>query len=288
MKRSQRLVRRMRTWCGGGATGEGGTVSGIAGKVSENFPNASGEERLSVAERVGERCAGGRDGVEREVGAGGECGDGTGEDVDGFAEGEGAGGDGAGAFAGERRVVEAALAGDDEIGGGEFVFEIEPRGDEIEAGKELGAGGGHEAERDAAGRAGAGSIHERIGALRVGAEQEREAGALVIEAREVGGAKAFLRAVGGGGAAGAEEGIGDVAGDADRAEGRARRGGGRRGARCADQWAGMGGRDGFAESRGVKREAEGGEGAEAEVAAWRCRRRRGEWRRRRGGRRRGG
>ena len=146
--------------------------------------------------------------------AGDGCGgDGTGEDVDRFAEGGGAGGESAGAFAAERAGIETALAGEDEIGGGEAGIEIEPSGDEVEAGDELRGGGRHEAERDAAGRTGAGDVHESVGLRAVGAEQEGEAGGFVVEAAEVGRAEALLRAVNRGGTVGAEEGIGDVAGD---------------------------------------------------------------------------
>ena len=142
--------------------------------------------------------------------------------MDGFAEGESAGGDGAGTFAGERGVVEAAFAGDHQIGGGEFTFEIEPCGDEIESWEEFRLGDRHEAEGNAAGGTGAGEVPERVGASGVRAEEVGEARAFVIEAGEVGGAQAFLGAVSGGGPAGTEEGIGDVAGDA---KGRERAGG---------------------------------------------------------------
>ena len=47
------------------------------------------------------------------------------------------------------------------------------------------------------------------------AEHEGEAGGLGVEPREIGGTKAFLRAVYGGGAVGTEEGIGDIAGDVE-------------------------------------------------------------------------
>ena len=137
--------------------------------------------------------------------AGDGCGgDGTGEDVDRFAEGDGAGGKSAWAFAAERAGVETALAGEDEIGGGEAGIEIEPSGDEVEAGDELRGGCRHEAERDAAGRSGAGDVHERVGLRAVGTKQEGEAGGFVVEPAEVGWAQALLGAVNRGGAVGAE------------------------------------------------------------------------------------
>ena len=206
--------------------------------------------------------------------------------MDGFAEGESAGGDGAGTFAGERGVVEAAFAGDNQIGGGEFPFEVEPCGDEIEPREEFRIGGRHEAEGNAAGGTGAGEVHESVGAAGVRAEEEGEARAFVIEAGEVGWAQAFLWAVSGGGPAGTEEGIGDVAGDADRWERVGRKGAGGDGAggegdgvwglgsgegKAAGEVddAGPVGGDGRGDARivgGVTGEAEGGEGAEAEVA----------------------
>lgn len=145
---------------------------------------------VAAARRAAGRSAGRRDRVQGEAGDG--CGgDGTGEDVDRFAEGGGAGGEGAGAFAAERAGIETALAGEHEVGGGEAGIEIEPSGDEVEAGDELRGGGRHEAERDAAGRTGAGDVHERVGFRAVGAKQEGEAGGFVVEAAEVGGAKAL-------------------------------------------------------------------------------------------------
>ena len=217
--------------------------------------------------------------------AGFERGDGTGEDVDGFAEGESAGGDGAGTFAGERGVVEAAFAGDNQIGGGEFPFEVEPCGDEIEPWEEFRIGGRHEAEGNAAGGTGAGEIHERAGAAGMRAEEVGEARAFVIEAGEVGGAQAFLGAESGGGSAGTEEGIVDVAGDADRWERAVRKGVGGDGAgRDGGGAWGLGPGEGKAAGEvgdagpvrgdgrgdgrivgGVKGEAEGGEGAETEI-----------------------
>src|SRR6185436_2245892 len=73
-------------------------------------------------------------------------------------------------------------------------------------------------ERDAACRARAGRVHERVGLATVRAEHERDASALVFEAAEVGWAQALLRAIDRCRAARAEERIVHVARDAQRRE----------------------------------------------------------------------
>ena len=191
----------------------------MIGMRSRSKSVRDGREKIGRggAQRGVERRSRGRDGVKSKAVAG--CGShSAGEDVDAFAERQRARGDGAGAFAGKRTFVEAAFAGDDEVRRGEARIEIEPRSDKIESRQQLPARGNHEAERNSAGGAGAGRVHKRVGLLAMRAEHEREARAVMIEAREVGGPQAFLRTVNRGGAAWAEERISHVARDANRRE----------------------------------------------------------------------
>ena len=79
--------------------------------------------------------------MERKVGGRAGGGGAAGEDVDFFPEGERAGGDGAGTLALQRAVVEPALTRNHEIGDGEARLKVQPRGDKVETGEELRAGG---------------------------------------------------------------------------------------------------------------------------------------------------
>jgi hypothetical protein len=55
-------------------------------------------------------------------------------------------------------LVEAAFARDDEVRGGDPRFEADLRGDHVEAAHQASAEEGHQAEAEAAGRAGAGDV----------------------------------------------------------------------------------------------------------------------------------
>ena len=142
-------------------------------------------------------------------------GDLAGEHMDGLAQRERAGDDGAGALAAERGGVEAALAGEHDVGRGNAGLEVQPGGDEFEAGQQTCADGRHQPERDAPGRARAGLVHQRVRLVAVRTEQQAEPRAGVIEFWEVGRLESLLRSIHGRCAASAEQRVGHIAGDAN-------------------------------------------------------------------------
>ena len=121
-----------------------------------------------------------------------------------------------GPLARERAFVKSAFARDDEIRGGELRPEIEPRGDQVEAGQKACAGGRHEAEAESASGARAGQIEQGIWSAAVVREHHREPRGRMIKVGNLPGAQAFLRTVDGRGPAVAEQRIRDVAGDPQR------------------------------------------------------------------------
>ena len=174
---------------------------------------------------------------------------------------DGESGDDTGAFAGERGGVEAAFAGDDEVGGADAGFEVEPVADERATGDEAGGAGHAQAEGDAASRTGAGLHHEGARLVEMCAHFFRDVADGALKLGKILMGQAFLRREDGGGADGAEEGIGDIAGEAEvgqmgpRLAGEAQDGGKTRGCHMGKRGAG-----GVAEF-----EADGFESTEAEV-----------------------
>ena len=183
-------------------------------------PDSGGEIGTGGAERKGEWLAGGRDRVQGKAGAGVPRGDLAGKHMHGLAKCQSPGGDGTRAFAAERTVVETALTRDDQVRGGNASLEIEPGRNEFEAGQKRGACGCHQAKGDAARGTRSGLIHKGVGLSALGAQQQAEPGAGVVELGKVGRKQALLRTINRGGPARAEEGVGDVARDADGREGR--------------------------------------------------------------------
>jgi hypothetical protein len=122
--------------------------------------DGGGEEFGAALHGFGEGHVGRFDGAE-EVKAGAELVfgfDGSGEGGDGLSERAGEVGDAHGAFTMERLRVEAAFAGDDEVGGGDAIAQVNEFSDEIESTGESGPAEAHEAEAEAAGGARAGDF----------------------------------------------------------------------------------------------------------------------------------
>lgn len=121
--------------------------------------------------------------------------------------------DGADYFAHERLAVDAAFAGEDEVGVGDCTSQANCLGDYIYSRDKHYVGEGEEGKRDASGGAGAGFIAEwpTAGAF----EEIRPAGEAIIEDFDGLGVCAFLGAEDEGGAFWAAGGIEDVAGEGE-------------------------------------------------------------------------
>jgi hypothetical protein len=128
----------------------------------------------------------------------------------------------AGDFAGERRFVVAAFAGDDDIGGGEPFGESGDAGNDVEAAFDGGAKEGVEPAGETSGRAGPGERAEvdAGGTPGDGGESLER----FFEEIDFGGRGALLGREDAGGAVGAAEGRGDVGGHGDGEGAEPRRG----------------------------------------------------------------
>ncbi len=104
--------------------------------------------------------------------------------------------------------VERTLAGDDKVGTGNAVREIEGFGDELEAGMKFGIEEVHHSETESTSCSGTGFIGEILSAGDLDEVCEES-----FEDFLLGGGGAFLRSEDGGGAIGTEDGVVDIAGD---------------------------------------------------------------------------
>lgn len=94
-----------------------------------------------------------------------------GHDGDAFILGECGFGESAGAFALEGAGVKFSFAGDEPVTGFNFLREVEPLGDEVEAGKQLDIATGAEAEGDAACGSASGDFGKTPGLVEVVTEE---------------------------------------------------------------------------------------------------------------------
>ncbi len=92
-------------------------------------------------------------------------------------------GNGASRLAREGALVEAALAGEDEVGFLHALLEFQPGANEVKAGDKLGGAGHAEAEAQTAGCAGAGLHHGGLRLVEVRAQAFRHRADRLLEAR---------------------------------------------------------------------------------------------------------